>query len=205
VWLQQFYATPEGQPVRWRSAEELPPAPLLLSSPDDPEARYGKQRETEGTGDKGQGTETCDAETPTLITEVTTTPATTSDCAVRPTSQAHLATRQLTPGEQMVDAGDGSADPLLTSRTAHGIALLGPVAEDHSWQAHTGNGFAAAPLLIDWDAKHAICPQGQRSVVWLERPDRHGHATVRIAFSTPGCAAGARRADCPRAAPAPRA
>ena len=39
----------------------------------------------------------------------------------------------------------------------------------------------------------------------MERPDRHGHATVRIAFSKPVCAACARRADCTRAATAPRA
>jgi transposase len=104
-WLQQFYATPEGQPGRWRSAEDLPPAPLLISSPYDPEARYGKKRETAWTGYKVHGTEPGDDETPNLITDVTTTPATPSDFAVLPTIQAPLATRQLTPGEQMVDAG----------------------------------------------------------------------------------------------------
>jgi len=39
VWLQQFYATPQDQPVRWRSAEDLPPAPVLISSLYAPEAR----------------------------------------------------------------------------------------------------------------------------------------------------------------------
>jgi transposase len=98
-----------------------------------------------------------------------------------------------------------SADHLLTSRTEHGIDLLGPVSGDQSWQGQAANGFAAAQFVIDWDAKHAICPQGQRSVVWMERPDRHGHPTVRIAFSKPVCAACASRADCTRAATAPRA
>jgi transposase len=205
VWLQQFYATPEGQPVRWRSADDLPPAPLLISSPYDPEARYGKKRETEWTGYKVHVTETCDDETPNLITDVTTTPATTSDFAMLPAIQANLATRQLTPGEQMVDSGYVTSDHLLTSRAEHGIDLLGPVADDQSWQGQAANGFAAAQFVIDWDAKHAICPQGQRSVVWMERPDRHGHATVRIAFSKPVCAACASRVDCTRAATAPRA
>jgi transposase len=41
--------------------------------------------------------------------------------------------------------------------------------------------------MIDWEAKHAICPQGQRSVVGVERPDRHGHAMIWIAFSKPVC------------------
>jgi transposase len=205
VWLQQCYATPEGQPVRWRSADDLPPAPLLISSPDDPDARDGPKRQTEWTGYKVHVTATCDDETPTLITDVTTTPATTSDVAMWPTMQANLATRQLTPREQLVEAGDVTSDPLRTSRTAQGIALMGPVAADQSWQGQAGNGCAAAHLVIDWDAKHAICPPGQRSVVWRERPDRHGHATVRIAFSKPVCAACARRAAGPRAATAPRA
>jgi transposase len=205
VWLQQFYATPEGQPVRWRGADDLPPAPLLISSPYDPEARYGKKRETEWTGYKVHVTETCDDETPNLITDVTTTPATTSDFAMLPTIQAHLVTRQLTPGEQIVDSGYVTSDHLLTSRTEHGIALIGPAADDQSWQGQAAHGFAAAQFVIDWDAKHAICPQGQRSVVWMERPDRHGHPPVRIAFSKPVCAACASRADGTRAATAPRA
>ena len=205
VWLQPFYTAPEGQPVHWRRADDLPPAPWLSSSPSDPEARYGKKRETEWTGDKVQVTATCDDETPHLITEMTTTPATTSDVTMLPTIQAHLATRQLPPGEQLGDAGDVPSDHLLTSRAAHGIALIGPVADDQSWQRQAAHGFAAAQLVLDWDAKHALCPQGQQSVVWMERPARHGHATVRMAFSQPVCAACASQADCTRAATAPRA
>ena len=205
LWLQQFYASPDDQPVRWRHADDLPPAPLLISSPYDPDARYGKKRETEWTGYKVHLTETCDDETPNLITDVLTTPATTPDVAVLPTIQNNLATRQVTPREQFVDAGYVSADHLLTRRTEHGIDLLGPVPGDQSWQGQAANGFAAAQFVLDWDAKHAICPQGQRSVVWMERPERHGHPTVRIAFSKPVCAACASRADCTRAATAPRA
>ena len=151
------------------------------------------------------GTETCDDETPNLITDVTTTPATTSDFAMLPTMQAQLAARQLTPRAQIVDVGSVTADHLWTSRTEHGIDLIGPAMHDRSWQGQAGNGFAAAQCVIDRDAKYAICPQGQRSVVWMERPDRHGHPTVRIAFSKPVCAACARRADCTRAATIPRA
>jgi transposase len=205
VWLQQFYASPDDPPVRWRHADDLPPAPLLISSPDDPDARDGKKRETEGTGDKVQVTDTCDDETPHLSTDVLTTPATTADVAVLPIIQDHLATRQVTPRAPFVDAGDVSADHLLTSQTEPGIDLLGPVPGDQSWQGQAKNGVAAANFVIAWEATPAICPPGQRSVVWMERPDRHGHATVRIAFSTPGCAACASRAECTRAASAPRA
>jgi transposase len=119
--------------------------------------------------------------------------------------QTHLAPRQLTPRAQIVDVGYVTSDHRLTRRTEHGRDLLGPVMADQRWQEQAANGFAAAPFVIDWDATYARCPQGQQSVVWLERPDRHGHPTVRIAFSKPVCAACARRADCTRAATAPRA
>src|SRR4029450_7610807 len=109
------------------AARALPPASLLISSPYDPEARYGTKRETEWTGYKVHVTETCDDETPNLITDVTTTPATTSDFAMLPVIQAKLATRQLTPGEQIIDSGYVTSDHLLTSRIDHGIDLIGPV------------------------------------------------------------------------------
>src|SRR5215210_7242419 len=68
--VQQFYAE---DPIRWRAATDLPPAPLLLSSPDDPEARYSRKRATEWTGYKVHLTETCDEDRPHLITDVATT------------------------------------------------------------------------------------------------------------------------------------
>jgi transposase len=46
VWIQQFYASDPSEPIRWRKAEDLPPAPLLISSPYDPDARWSKKRET---------------------------------------------------------------------------------------------------------------------------------------------------------------
>ena len=49
-------------------------------------------------------TETCDDDAPNLITDVTT-PATTTDFAVLPRIQEHLAVRNLTPREQRGDAG----------------------------------------------------------------------------------------------------
>jgi transposase len=151
------------------------------------------------------GTATWDDATPTLLTAVTTTPATPSDGALLPSMQAPWATRQLIPREPLVAGGSVTSDHLLTSRTEHGRDLLGPVMADQSWPAQAATGCAAAHVVIDWDAKDALGPPGQRSVVGRERPDRHGPPMVRLAFRKPGCAACARRADCPRAATAPRA
>jgi transposase len=204
VWLQQFHATPDDQPLRWRAAEDLPPAAVLIRSPYDRDARYSKKRDTEWTGYKVHLTETCDDQLPHLLTDVTTTPAPSADYAVLPSIQDHLAERQVTPSEQLVDAGYVSADHLITSRTEHGIDLLGPVANDPSWQAAAGNGFATAQFVLDWEGKQARCPTGQQSVGWRERQDRHGIAAVQITFGTAACAACACRAHCTRSVKQPR-
>jgi transposase len=105
VWMQQFYAPSTTGQVHWRTADDLPPAPQLISTPYDPEARYSKKRETEWTGYKVHFTEAYDTDTPNLITDVTTTAATTTDYETLPTIQANLAARQALPSEQIVDTG----------------------------------------------------------------------------------------------------
>lgn len=204
VWVQQFYGHTPDHPLAWRTADDLPPAPHLISSPYDPDARYGKKRDTEWTGYKVHLTETCEQDTPNLITDVTTTPATTPDFAVLPEIQQQLAARDLTPTEQLVDAGYMTADHLLTSATTHMIDLIGPVADDQSWQARAGAGFGAASFVIDWDARRARCPQGQTSGQWLARQDRHGHAAIQIRFRKAMCAICPMRACCVQSATEPR-
>ncbi len=44
IWMQTF-CTEDGQ-VRWREAEDIPPATLFINSPYDPHARPGKKRST---------------------------------------------------------------------------------------------------------------------------------------------------------------
>ncbi len=187
VWEQQFYDVPSEQPMQWRKAEDLPAAPELISLPYDPEARYSKKRQTEWTGYKVHLTETCDAGLPNILTDVTTTPATTSDVSVLPEIQSQLAAQSLVPAEQIVDAGYISSDHLLTSRSTHAIDLIGPGAPDPSWQAKAGEGFGAAQFVMDWEAQQATCPEGKQSEIWLERQDRHGHATVQIRFAKSDC------------------
>jgi transposase len=204
VWLQQFYAAPAEQALHWRIAEDLPPAPLLISSPYDPDARYGKKRHTEWTGYKVHLSETCDEDTPHLITDVLTTPATTSDFDVLPIIQQQLATRNLAPSEQIVDSGYPTADHMLTSQVKHKTDIIGPVATDHSWQAKAGEGFAAAQFVIDWEQKRATCPQGKTSAQWLPRADEDGQLSIQIKFLKADCAACLARPQCTQSKVQPR-
>lgn len=204
VWVQQFYAAPKDQALRWRTAEDLPPAALLISSPYDPDARYSKKRSTEWTGCKVHLTETCDQGSPQLITNVLTTAAPTSDMEVLTTIQQQLANRHLTPSEHLVDAGYPTADHLLASQTIHGIDVIGPVADDHSWQARAGEGFAVAQFVIDWEQHCAICPQGQRSIQWLPKDGPIGEPGIQIKFAKADCAACVERPRCTHSETAPR-
>jgi transposase len=129
VWLQQFVVR-EGR-LEWRTAEELPPSTVLIRSPYDVEARYGKKRQTEWTGYKVPLTETCDADLPSMIINVETTDATITDYEMTPVVHHHLGEHNCLPSEHLVDTGYTSADHLVSSRK-QGIDLLGPVAEEKS-------------------------------------------------------------------------
>ncbi len=161
VWVQQFHAAEGG--VRWRATAELPPAAVLINSPYDPEARFSKKRDVSWTGYKAHLTETCDPDTPHLLTHVETTAATTQDSDVTGTIHTALAAKGLLPEELLLDEGYIDAAHLVTSRDEHGVALVGPVARDGSWQAVEGQGFEASRFAVDWAAQRVHCPQGQRS------------------------------------------
>lgn len=178
VWLQQFYASEKA--VRWRIADDLPPSSIMICSPYDAEARYGKKRSTKWAGYRVHLTEACDDELPRLITDVQTMPTPTSDFNMLPRIQADLAARDLLPDEQIVDAGYVTADHLVSSQTEHGVTLVGPVNPDPSWQAKAQQGFDIATFAIDWDQQTTTCPQGRTSVLWMPGQDRHQHPVINI-------------------------
>ena len=140
VWVQQFAATADDQPMRWRTAEELPPAPLLISSPYDPDARLSTKRDTTWNGYKVHLTETCDADRPNLITDVQTTPATTADVEVTSTVHAALAARELLPATHFVDSAYPDAEILVQSQI-QGIDLVGRAV----WPSSASRGARTPP------------------------------------------------------------
>lgn len=203
VWLQQFHAASPEEPVCWRTADDLPPAPLLISSPYDPDARYSKKRDTEWVGYKVHLTETCDEDTPHLIANVETTPATVADKTMMGTIQLHLVERDLAPREHIVDTSYVTSDHLVTAEQL-GADLLGPVLTDQSWQARVAEGFGAASFVIDWDAQRATCPRGKTSATWAPTTDSGGHDVITIRFAHADCSVCPARPQCVHS-PRPRA
>jgi len=195
VWIQQFYASEPAEPVRWRLAEDLPPAPQLISSPYDPDARWSKKRDTTWVGYKVHLTETCDDDLPHVITNVETTNATTADHSMTDVIHTHLAERDLLPAEHIVDTGYVISDHLVTSNERQ-IDLLGPIREDSSWQTRAAAGFGVACFMIDWEAQQATCPVGKTSVIWFPTRDNRGVPVVNIRFAHRDCVACQERTQC---------
>jgi transposase len=112
-------------------------------------------------------TETCDEELPHLIVNVETTPATTPDDNMLEVVHESLRERDLLPGEHLVDKGYTDAHVLVASERAYGVTVVGPVAEDPSWQARAGAGVDKGSFRVDWERQVVTCPAGKESISWL--------------------------------------
>jgi len=205
MWLQHYHAPdPSTGIMRLRDQQDLPPSALLLESPYDPDARFHTKRETSWTGYTVHLTETCDEDTPNLITQVATVPASTNDVEMTSVIQDDLAARDLLPGEHLVDAGYVSGQHLLSSATTYGIDLVGPAPPDTSWQAAAQAGFGVACFAIDWDQRTVTCPQGNISRPWSDGTTKDGRLFYQVRFAPADCRACPVRAQCTRSATKPR-
>ncbi|MFD7054806.1 transposase, partial [Streptomyces mirabilis] len=97
AWIEQYHRDSNGEGVRWREGKDLPPARRRLSSPYDLDARYGVKRGSGWCGYKTHLSETCEPDTPYVITHVVTTDATVSDTEMTATVHEGLAARELLP------------------------------------------------------------------------------------------------------------
>jgi transposase len=189
VWIQHYLW--DGTQLRWREADNIPPAAQFISSPYDPEAHYARKHTTQWVGYKVHITETCEDDLPHLITNVETTIGPAADGGATPKIHVALQQRGLVPGTHIVDTGFLDAALLVESQDDYGVDLLGPTRLDYHWQAREGAGFDAQHFQIDWDQQHAICPAGKISTGWTSAVDHRGHAVIKVKCSTKDC----RRCD----------
>ncbi|MGZ3434232.1 MAG: IS1182 family transposase [Isosphaeraceae bacterium] len=202
VWAEQYTDAP-GQ-LRWRAVKDMPSPAGLISSPYDPEARYSTKREMEWVGYKVHLTETCDEEMPHLIVNVETTPATTPDDNMIKEVHESLKRSDLLPGEHLVDKGYTDAHVLVESPSEYGVTLVGPVAEDPSWQARAGEGFDKGSFVVDWDREVVTCPAGKESLSWLPNTYPQNGMVFEARFARKDCTPCPFRAQCTKAEKEPR-
>lgn len=146
----------------------------------------------------------CDADAPRLITHVETTAATTPDDQMVPIIHAALAKKALLPSEHVVDCGYTSSEILVESPQDYGVRIIGPVAQDPSWQARDKTGFTNSAFTLDWERKVAHCPQSKTSRKWAPGIDIRGQAVIQIRFAHSDCVSCAVRDHCTRAKREPR-
>jgi transposase len=131
IWVQQFCWRENAW--QWRTNQDgVPNAAQQIRSPYEVEARYAEKRGQGWLGYKVHLTETCDADAPHLITQVTTTVATTPDGNALPAIQQDLSAHERLPQRQLVDAAYVEAMALVRSQQVYGIELYGPPLGDNS-------------------------------------------------------------------------
>jgi transposase len=202
VWAEQ-YVEMEGQ-LHWRDVKDIPAPAELITSPYDTEVRYSIKRELQWVGYKVHFTETCEADTPNLIVNVETTPATTPDDNMVKVVHESLAQHDLLPSEHLVDKGYTDSHVLVESERAYGVTIVGPVAEDPSWQAREGTGFDKARFVVDWERQVVTCPAGKQSISWLPNTYPQNGMVYEAHFARKDCTPCQFRAHCTKAKVEPR-
>ena len=202
VWGEQ-YVNVQGRLV-WREVKDIPSPAALIASPYDPEARYSTKREIEWVGYKVHLTETCEEDTPHVMVNVETTPATTPDDHLVEVIHASLAPCDLLPAEHLVDKGYTDSHVLVDSHRDHAVTIIGPVADDPSWQARAGQGFDKSPFLVDWERQVVTCPAGQQSLSWLPNTYPKNGMTWEVRFARKDCTPCVHRSPCTKAKQEPR-
>jgi len=195
VVIQQFYVDEDG--IHWRTnVEGTPPSSIFINSPYDLEAHYGKKRHLQWTGYKIYLTETCDEESPRIITNVETSSAPVADFYLTEPIHRALKKKNLVPDLHLADTGFVDAELMLAAKQNYNIDLLGPSHLDRQWQSRHNPQFCAENFLIDWQQKKAMCPAGKFSSSWSDAKTETAKQVVKIKFSVKDCQVCSFRADC---------
>ena len=126
----------------------------VISSPHDPDARFGRKGKKSWNGHKIQVTETVNGRFP-VITDIAVHSAIETDSAALPDIQDRLEERDMQPQKQIVDGGYCNGKTLKDSEE-RGIDLLGFVQNSSAKPP----GFRLSEFDIDLDGRRAVCPAG---------------------------------------------
>jgi transposase len=141
---------------------------------------------------------------PRLITNVETTPATTPDDNMVEVVHRSLKSRNLLSSEHLVDKGYTDAKVLVASQREHGVEIVGPVAQDPSWQSRDKAGFDKSAFVIDWEEKVVTCPAGKQSISWLPNTYPANGTAFEARFARRDCTPCPSRSQCTRSKQEPR-
>lgn len=154
----------------------------VLTSPHDPEVRYGYKGGQGWVGYKLQVTETADEDS-RFITDVEVVPAMRQDNQCLTAIQSRLVQRGIPPGRQYVDQAYMSGCHIAES-AAQGIDLRGYVREGNTSRP---DGFRLRDFKVDIDQRQVICPTGKKQAKWVRaRPGVNNLIAYHVQFG-PQC------------------
>jgi transposase len=191
VWQRHFQRKANEQTgqdeVQLTLKEGLPPASTAIESPYDTSARFRSRYAYSWTGYMVHFSESCDDETPHLITHVHTTQATVHEAQCTHAIQEQLVAKALAPAQQIVDSAYVDAELLVQSRSDYGITLVGPTRPNNNWQGKVEGAYTVNDFVVDWEKQQVVCPQGKVAPYWAQRIDRHGKPFITVDFRTRDC------------------
>ena len=164
--VKQLRRVLEEQFTRGEDGETKPRPPGqakgdVITTPHDPEVRYGRKGGQGWVGYKLQVTETAGEES-RFITDVEVVPAMRQDNQCLTAIQERLVQREIHPGKQYVDQAYMSGRHIAES-LAKGIDLRGYVREGNPTKPE---GFRLRDFEIDIAQRRAICPAGKKQTRW---------------------------------------
>src|SRR5262249_9509898 len=89
------------------------------------------------------------------------------------------------------------------SRSEYGVTIVGPVAEDPSWQARAGAGFDKGSFVVDREREVVTCPAGKESISWIPNTYPQNGMGFEARVSRTDCTPCPARAQCTKAAKEP--
>jgi transposase len=93
---------------------------------------------------------------------------------------------------------------LVVSKRDYGVEIIGPVAQDPSWQSRDKAGFDKSAFEIDWEAKGVTCPAGNPSISWLPKTIPASGVGFEARFSGRDCTPCSSRSQCTQSKREPR-
>ncbi|MFD3676425.1 transposase [Streptomyces sp. NPDC058613] len=170
IMVQNYFRDTAGRPC-WRTDEDggpgLPPSARAIVSPYDTSARYARHGHIiSWRAFAAHLTETCAPDASNVITDVTTTAATTHDSQVLPGIHPCLRRRGLLPAEHLVDSGYTSLIHLEQAARDHQVTVTGPLLAnpaDHPPAARQGNPCSPPVLPPFACAREHQCQQANQT------------------------------------------
>jgi transposase len=84
------------------------------------------------------------------------------------------------------------------------VTIVGPVADDPSWQARAGEGFDKGSFDIDWERQVVTCPAGKQNISWLTNTYPRDGVVFEARFARKDCTPCPFRPQCTRSKTEPR-